>query len=491
MVTETEGKLWPHGFGSRAGRILQLKAAKAALFAAGTACFLSGCTLLLTDYQRPSLPQITSFAHAQQYLGAQIGERYWQLFADGRLDALIEQSLQVSYDLNDAYLNVRAAQAQLGLTRTNLHPSISAGADVSLDKELEHGGHNESAGTSLNLSYEADLFGRLAAARREAAESFKASAYDYWAMRLAVVASSGAAYWQYAYASEAVRLGEEELTASARRLQLVQAQYRAGAADGLDYDSARVDHLVVQDSLQQRRQALFVAQNAINLLLEQPPQQQVNVSPLDTAVLPEVALTLPAALLSRRPDLMAAEARLRAALAGSDEARLNFYPQFNLTAGLTAGDGAAIARFISDPLGSLGAAVTFPFLNYNELSYAEEAALVEKDRAQLDFVHTYLTALQECADAIDAVNYYRQAVDTMTERENLARRNYQRYEARYRAGACALNDLLDASDTLRTASLSLLQVKRDVLIAILDLMTAMGGDFSEDKLEAVVQKVTS
>ena len=156
---------------------------------------------------------------------------------------------------------------------------------------------------------------------------------------------------------------------SQRRLSLIESMYRAGAANGLEYDTAKVNHLTVMDTVEQRRQQLYAAQTALNLLLQQTPDAPVQCSALSAAAIPDFALALPAELLARRPDLMAAEARLRAALADTDEARLNFFPQFTLSAGLTSGDGAAIARFLSDPVGSLGAAVTFPFLNFNQLSY--------------------------------------------------------------------------------------------------------------------------
>lgn len=447
---------------------------------------LSGCSLMLTDYQRPELPQAQSFAHAENFLGETISERYWQLFQDEKFDALAEAALRVNYDLQNSYLSVLSARAQLGLTRTNLTPTASASVGSDVLRDFEENENTESSSSSLGLSYEVDLFGRLAAARRSAAESLTASAYDYWAMRLSVISSLGEAYWQYAYAREALRLGKEELAASTRRLSLIEAQYRAGAVDGLDLDTARVNHLTVQNTLDQRRQNLYTAKNALNILLNRTPDAEPEVASLDMAVMPEISLVVPSQLLSRRPDLMAAEARLRAAVADTDEARLNFYPQFNLTAGLSAGDGTAIARFFSDPLGSLGAALTFPFLNFNQLSYQEESTMIERDRAELSFVNTYLTALQETADAIDAVNYYEKAVATMTERERLARLNYSRYEARYRSGACPLSDLLDASDTLRSASISLLEAKRDSLVSMLELMTAAGGDTTDEHILEVL-----
>lgn len=447
---------------------------------------LSGCSLMLTDYQRPELPQAQSFEHAEQYLGQNVSERYWQLFGDDKFNALAEAALQSNYDLQNSYLSVLSARAQLGLTRTNLTPTASASLGSDVLRDFEENNNTESSSSSFSLSYEADLFGRLAAARRSAAESLTASAYDYWAMRLSVISSLGSAYWQYAYAREALRLGEEELEASTRRLALIEAQFQAGAVDGLDLDTARVNHLTVQNTLDQRRQSLYTAKHALNILLHRTPEAEIDASSLDTALLPEISLEMPAQLLSRRPDLMAAEARLRAALADTDEARLNFYPQFTLTAGLAAGDASTIARFFSDPLGSLGAALTFPFLNFNQLSYQEESTLIERDRAELDFVNTYLTALQETADAIDAVNYYAQAVAVMAERERLARSNYSRYEVRYRSGACPLSDLLDSADTLRSASIDLLEAKRDSLISMLELMTAVGGDTTDEHIYEVL-----
>lgn len=464
---------------------LCVKSLSLALFTV-LALSMNGCSMMLTDYQRPELPQAASFEHAESFLGTAVAEKYWQLFGDEKLNALAERALLANYDLQNAYLNVRSAQAQLGLTNTNLNPTASASAGADVRKELDNGDNSKSSSTALQLSYEADLFGRLAAQRRSAAESLNASAYDYWAMRLSVISALGTAYWQYAYAVEALRLGYEELDASTRRLQLISAKYQAGAADGLEYDTAKVNHLSVMDSVEQRRQNLYMAKNALNLLLNNTPDAQPEIAALDSAVMPKISLVMPSELLSRRPDLMAAEARLRAAVADTDEARLNFYPQFNLTAGLTAGDGSAIARFLSDPIGALGAAVTFPFLNFNELSYMEDSTMVEKDRAELNFVNTYLTALQETADAIDAVNYYQQAVKTMAERERLAKLNYQRYEVRYRSGACPLSDLLDASDTLRQASISLLEAKRDSLTCMLNLMTAAGGDTSETHIAEVL-----
>lgn len=445
----------------------------------------TGCNTMLTDYERPQLEAVSAYQHTDGWQnisaeGAQaVYARYWEKFGDDRLNALTEQALLQNLDLQSAYLNVQTAQAQLGQIATNLHPSADASVSAQSNKDLTSGASNRSSGSSLNLSYEADLFGRLSAQRRSAFEDLKASAFDYWAMRLSVVASLSQAYWQYAYAREAYALGEADLKDSQRRLELVQARYNAGAADGLELDLARVNHLSVQDTLEQRRHDMYAAKNALTTLLGLTADKEVTVASLDTAHIPELPLVLPAELLSRRPDLMAAEARLRSALASQDEARLSFYPRFNLTAGLSAGDSVSIGRFLSDPIGALGAAITLPFLNYNELKYQEEAAMYATDQAKVNFVSAYITAVQEVSDAIDSVNYYQTAVKTYTTRYNLSLQNYQRYEARYRYGSCSLTDFLDAADTLRQASAALLAAKRDNLISLMDVMTAAGGDTSE------------
>ena len=451
---------------------------------------LSGCSLMQTDYERPQLAIVDSYQNAAEFLGNRVSDKFWTEFSDPKLTAVVENALNANLDLQSAYLNVRKARYALDEINTNLLPDFGAGGNIGAERRLEH--HNsetKSSGTNLTLSYELDLFGRLDAERLSSFENLQASAYDYWAMRLSTIASVANAYWQYAYAKEAVQLGEEDLKDSERRLSLIKSMYEAGAADGLAYDTAMVNHLQVQETLEQRKNNLALARTALTALLGLTADKDVEVSELKDSAVPDIELEIPSALLSRRPDLMASEALLRKAYADYDVAALSLYPTFVLSAGVSAGDTGTLGRFLANPLGTLGAAITLPFLNYSELSARKGQAMTQKDISELDFVNTYINAVREVSDAVSNITYYKNLVSKTEHEYTLARQNYNRYSERYRYGAISLNEFLDAADTLRSASDKYLNAKRMVLNSSMDLMVALGGDTQEEKIEDLLQNI--
>lgn len=442
-----------------------------------TVLSLNGCSLMLSKYERPALPQVDSYEGAAAYLGEALNEKFWEDFEDPKLNAVIEKALQQNLDLQKAALNVKRASLNVDLAGTDRHPTASARLGSSAQRALDyHDQTHKSSSTSLNLSYETDLFGKIEAANLSAAEQYRASAYDYLAMRLTVIESAATAYWQYAYARAAVAMGQQELKDSQKRYELVLGRFGAGAVDILDVDSARINHLRVEQTLNSRREQLKKARTALDTLLGQTADQDVEVSRLHAARLPEFSLDVPAQLLSRRPDLMAAEAQLRQALADYDAARLAYYPDFSLTAGLSSGDSGTLLRFLANPVAALGASITLPFVNFNQLSIKEEQAWTDEEIAQVNFVASYISAVQEVYDEVSSIELYRQTLDNVELQADLAQRNYNRYYDRYREGLSELTDFLDASDSLRSAKIESLQARRNLLQSYLSLMCAIGGD---------------
>lgn len=406
---------------------------------------------------------------------------FYQSYNDPKLTALVDRALSYNYDLTTAYLNLRQAEVVLGLAKSNMHPTVSASVSSSASRNLEQDtGSNRSASSNLGIAYELDLFGRLAANERASFESFKATAYDYKAMRLTIIQRTCEYYWNYAYAQEALQLAQDQLTASQQRLNLVRVKRDSGAADGLEYDQALVNHRGVEQTVYQRAYELTAAKNALNTLLgwysDQDVGKDITTLALEHTVCPQIEVPLPATLLSQRPDLMAYEARVRAAYARVDEANANFYPTFNLNATVGGGASNSLVEFLRDPIGSLGAAITFPFFNYNELSLQKESSLIERDQAKLDFVNGFITAVKEVSDALNDLSYQEQLQLSTQDEYQLTAANLRRYEERYRYGSASLTEVLDASDALRSAQNKLLSSKRDLLNASMMLMIALGGD---------------
>lgn len=417
---------------------------------------------------------------------------FYRSYGDLKLNALIERALAYNHDINSAYLNLKQAQVDYALANSALHPTGTASLSSKVSKDLSTSSDSvRSSGASLGISYELDLFGRLDAASKVGLEQFTASAYDYQAMRLAVIKSTSEYYWNYAYAQEALDLAQEQLDASYKRLKLIKEKQLQGASDGLEYDQALVNHKNVEQALYQKSYELTSAQNALSTILgyfsEHDLSSEVADQALESTICPQVPVSLPANLLKQRPDLMAYEARVRAAFAKVDEAQASFYPSFNLNASLSSGSVSTLARFLSDPIGALGAAITFPFINYNQLSLQEESSLIARDRAKLDFANGFRQAVQEVSDSLNNLHYQEQLIESTHHEYQLTVKNYERYAERYRYGSASLSELLDASDSLRSAQNKLLQAKLKLLSASMTLMVAMGGSYHNNPEQVLDQ----
>ena len=442
---------------------------------------LCSCSLMFTEYKSPEFPDVSSFKEAAEFTGHDVTSSYYQEFSDTMLTNVINSALDNNYDLKTSYVNLEKALLNIDLTATNNHPTADATLGVQTKRALDyHDASHKSSLGSFSLSYQLDLFGKLKAQNEASLEQYHASAYDYLAMRLTVIETAAKAYWQYAYAKEAVKLGENDLNDSRVRLDLVDKKYQAGAADSLDLDDARINHLKVQSVLDSRRANLEKARTALNTVLGITADRKVEVASLDDAKVPEFSLSVPSLLLKRRPDLMKDEAVLKQSYAKYNEKKMAFLPDFTFSAAVSSGDTDTFSRFLSNPVGSLGAAVTMPFLNFNKLNIEKKSALKDIDIAELDFVSDYIKAVQEVYDLITDVKLYRHELVTFRQSYELSVRNYERYKLRYEAGSVALTDFLNSADTMRNAKIAYLGAKRDNLEATVSLMTALGGGIDTD-----------
>lgn len=466
---------------------------------------LSSCSLMETEYQEQlKAPasygsinnEVSAIAKGERALTGESEQSnleydFYKGFGDDKLTMMIETVLANNYELITAYNNLRSAELALQLTNTNYHPDASASLGASATKDLSQSSKTmEGSNSSLSLSYELDLFGRLSAQSRASYERFKASAYDYQAMRLTIIERTAEYYWNYVYAIENLKLAKEQLATSQKRLELISEMLKQGAADGLEYDQAMVNHKINEQAVYNAAYSLTSARNALNALAsrftEEDLEKDIKADALYSAAKVKVATVIPSSLLKQRPDLRSYESKLRAAYADTDEATSNFYPQFNISARLNSADSTSLTRFFTDPVGALGAVITFPFLNFNQLSIQRDGTLVKKDQARLDFANGFITAVKEVSDRINELSNQDLLFSSYKQELELTERNYQRIEERYRLGGASLSELLDAADSLRSAKNKNLMAHKDLLIATIKLMTAVGGGTFENQLQDTI-----
>lgn len=444
----------------------------------GLPLLLSGCTALHSDYQRPvvSLPE-----HWQQQAtadgdSARQNALWWQAFADPTLDQLITQVLARNNDLAVAGIKLRKARLQADLTATNRTPDLAVSASSQSSRPLSSGGNSTQSHTvEASVSYELDLWGRLASSRDAARWEAEATAQDKAATELSLIGTTAQLYWQIAYLHQSLTLGEASLQDTRRALELAQLKHQAGATDGLDLLQAEQDLATQEANLTQTRQQLTAQRHALAILFDAPPeQQQAERTSLNGVVLPQPQAGVPAQLLARRPDLQASEYRLRSTLASGDNTRLSLYPVLSLT-GSAGGQSTDLSQVLQDPVGTLGAGLSLPFVNWNQQQLNVQLADEEYAQAVVEFRQSLYQALSDVETALSAREHYQQQQRYLARALALAERSEQLAEVRYRQGATGVQEWLDEQEKRRTAELALAGNLRDQLNNQMTLFQALGG----------------
>lgn len=443
---------------------------------------LSGCSAIVrTPYQQPDLKLPSQYAQTgnnrSQLQIDQIKDQWWTLFNDAELNRLVSLALEKNNDLAVAGIRLKQAREQAGLAANQQFPRVSANTSASHQVELQNGDDN-ARGLSLNgsVSYEVDLWGKLANQTAAAKWEAQATEQDLQSTAQSLVGTVCNLYWQIAYLNQRIASSEASVTSSKKLFQLVQAQYRAGAVSGLEMAQAEQSVVGQEANHSQLLQQRVEAKNALAILFDQAPSQLVINEPklLTTTALPVVDAGLPAELLARRPDLQASELRLRKVLANTDATRASYYPSLSLTSSLGS-SSTSLTELIKNPVLTLGAGLSLPFLQYNDMKRNLAISKLDYDSAVIGFRQTLYSALADVENALSASDQLKIQANSQQRTLALAKRAESLNEIRYRAGAVALKQWIDAQESRRNAENSAIQIRLNQLSNMVTLMQSLGG----------------
>ena len=443
---------------------------------------LVGCAAVVkTPYEQPAVNIPNNFqnskAMSQQVHADVYADQWWTLFGDAQLNQLVSQVLASNTDLAVAGINLQQARLQAGLAANQQGPrvssSVSAGHSIDLNS-----GDDSSRGLSLSggVSYELDLFGKLARQTEASRWEALATEQDLQSTAQSLVATTANLYWQLGYLNERLTVAQQNLSSTQKIYELVRTQYRAGAVSGLDLTSAEQSVQSQRATLSQIEQQKVETRTALAVLMHQPVQQLNIQEPtrLPRIALPTIAAGLPADLLSRRPDLQASELRLRKALANKDATKAGYYPSINLTGNLGS-SSTSLTNLLQNPALTLGASLSLPFLQYNDMKKDLAISDLDYEKSIIQYRQTLYQAFADVENALSARTELNKQVALQERNVQLAEKTERLTEVRYRNGAIALKNLLDAQETTRNARLSLIQTKQSQYNAYVTLMQSLGG----------------
>jgi multidrug efflux system outer membrane protein len=452
---------------------------------------LAGCTVG-PNYKRPQIAAPESFRAPEplpQSQGASLADLKWfEVFRDPQLDDLIKVALVQNYDLRDAVARVDQARANLGITRSNQYPQVSASGSMNFTR-ISRGAFSIPSSIPINqninygaaalnlLSFQVDLWGQLRRATEAARANLLNADWNRKTVITTVVSQVATDYFQLLELDSELRISQTTLETRQESLKLTQDRETHGIATELDVRQAEQLVESAAESIPQLQQQNEQTENQISLLLGKNPGNIERARTFSTDfVTPEVPAGLPSSVLERRPDIRAAEQSLIAANANIGVAKAAYFPQISLT-GSIGGQSSQLAKLFSGPNAawSFVPQLTQPIFTAGRLRNNVRLAQAQRQDAQIAYEKSISTAFQEVSNALIAHQRTRESrveqqklVTALEVRKRLA---YRRYEG----GVDTQLNALDADRDLLAAELTLEQIRYGELVSVVQLYNALGG----------------
>jgi NodT family efflux transporter outer membrane factor (OMF) lipoprotein len=442
---------------------------------------LAGCALKdppargdLLPQAAPNLKAPASWTGGAAAAGT-VGGSWLGSFADPQLDALVREALAYNPDLQVAAARVEQAAAYVKLSGATLYPQVNllarGGGAMSGDSSgLE--------GVGIFLNWELDLWGRVRAGREAARTQFDAAALDAEYARQSITAMVARSWFLATEARLQKAIAQEMAAAAERQLGFAEDRRRVGVGDEYEVSLARANLATYRDSVASLDLAYGQALRALEALAGRYPSASAEVGAQLAAVPGPVPVGLPAELLERRPDVVAAERRVAAAFYRIEEAKAARLPRISLTAAVTSVSSELfVLKERDNPVWSAGASLLAPLYLGGQLQSQVDIRTAEQKQAVAEYGRIGARAFGEVENALSAefalaerARLLRQAVADNARALELA-------NVRWRVGSGDLRAVQQQMLALYAARVALLRVQSEQLVQRVNLHLALGGSF--------------
>jgi outer membrane protein, multidrug efflux system len=448
------------------------------------ACALMGCST------SPPVPIKTGdipkafIASAPEAAGRQISKDWWKSFASEELTGFVEAAHTGSLDIESATARVEQARAQAGISVAALLPAIGVSADARRQGSLPQGASRSITSSSIGLagaaSYELDFRGLHRNEWRAARHSAQAALFARDAVNLMTEADVANVYFAVLAIRQRIAIAKMNIEAAKRVLAVTQAKVSNGVLSNLELAQQTAQVLGEQAQIPKLGEQEREMRYALAILLGRFPEGfEVQSTSLEGIDAPVVEPGTPLSLLSRRPDVAEAEARLLAAHANLDAARAVFLPSIGLSTngGWT---GAALSNLINpnNLAWNVGASLLQTVFDGGRLSSQHDLAKGQEVELVADYRKVVLNALADTESGLGSATAYAEQERLAGEQAAKATEAFRISELQYREGVVDLLTVLQVQQMLFTSQDALVQIKLARLQASVGLYRALGGGWT-------------
>jgi multidrug efflux system outer membrane protein len=450
---------------------------------------LTGCTLG-PKYKRPQVAVPDTYRglapDAFPQTVASLGdEKWWSVYQDPQLQALIREALAHNYDVRIAAARVLQAQAVLGITRADQFPTITGGASTSNERfaatRITPAFETSPSEVNLSLFWELDFWGKFRRATEAARATVLATEWGQKAVVSSLVSNVASAYFQLLELDSEMNISRRTLDSRKESLRLVEVRAKGGATSLLDVRQSEQLVYTAAAIIPDLERRIEQQENLISILLGKNPGPVIRGKPLvENALLPIVPAGLASSLLERRPDIQSSEQKLVAANARIGVAKAAYFPQMTLTA--TGGyESPALTNLFTGPAGfwSFGGQLLQPIFTAGKIRSNVKLTEAQQQEAVLVYQQSIQQAFREVTDSLIA---YRKSQEFRAQQElltNSAQDATRLANMRYQGGVTSYLEVLDSDTRYFDAQLGLAQAQLNERLALVQLYNALGGGWQQ------------
>ena len=438
--------------------------------------------------QFASLPEnwLENDALFQQVLP--VDDQWWMVFEDATLDSLISLAVERNPSVLMAINRMDMAKANLGIARSAFYPTIDLNAGWTRQQSSGNMGTGNPQGwnsnfqTSLDMSWQVDVFGNIRMKAKAQKENYAATREEYNAAMVSLCAQVAQTYFNLREMQQELDVLKRNAMSQEAVVKITEVRYNTGLVAKLDVAQAKSVYYSTLASIPSTESSIAQYMNTLAVLLGLYPQEVVETlsvpRPLPDYIEP-VGVGMPAQLLLRRPDVRAAERQVNAQASLLGAAKTDWFPSFFLNGSL--GYSSQDLRDFTQKKSMTWSIA--PSMKWTIFNGGERVNNIRLQRAQLDetihqFNNTVLTAVQEVENAMNAYKNSIKQIVACREMVNQGKEAFDLSLDLYKQGLSPFQNVLDAQRSLLTYENSLVKAKGYSLICLVQMYQALGGGWS-------------
>lgn len=443
---------------------------------------LSACTTVGPDYQEPAIPAPERWQAPTSHGGSEAALLdWWGQFDDPTLVSMIQAADADSPSLAKAWANIESARANLASVKSDVAPSLDAGASItrSRQQQLSDLITQTSRSAGFDASWELDLFGKVRRNAEAAQARLQARVDDWHDARVSLAAEVADTYVQYRGCWLLIDAYEDELASMEKTAETTLASVSAGYTSSADGALARAGLASTQSSLKAQRVECDLLVKALVDLTGMQEARVLGVLGQGENKLPKPAAfridAIPANVLRQRPDVASLERELAAASAAIGAAQADLYPSLSLSGSIALSSSSLVSNATT---WSFGPELSFPVFDGGRRRAAVESAKADYQVALAEWRQGVRSAVREIEEALLNLD----GAASRTEQTARAAKEYRAYfeatQAKWRAGSDSLLDLEEARRSALSAEIEYIGLLRGQVQYWIELYKAVGGGWS-------------